>query len=1011
MRNLFALPAPVNRLQIEVTTGCNLRCAGCQRTIGLEANTWRSVQMPRERFEAVLRHAPAARMLVLQGIGEPTLHPDIDAFVAFAHGLGKYRVISFNTNALVRELPFYETLRGVGLGHVSVSVDSLVPATAQALRAGTDVGKLREAVAGLARLFPNLTVSIVLSRRNLGELASLLDAVAALGARVIEVQPLIGYGDGPQAAVNAWCLDARDSAQARALLAQARARLPGVTVLGAPALEPDGSRCRRPFHAVYVTVDGLLTPCCTTNDVEAFGRTSLVEHDWADAWQQPGVVRWLNGFIDREPSMCQGCAFNPSGAGVRRPPVAQGIRLQLQGRHREAEQVFESAATDPDAVEALHRLGLAALQRADAARALPLLQAARQLAPDPRIAHNAAVALSKLQRGDEAIALTRQVLRGHPGYLPAYGLLAGLLSDAGDRQGAVDALAALAERALKARDDAMLERALQGIAESPVLPTRLTLLSNLLRVGGHAESAQRLLALQLARDPDDLEAGLTQAMTLLPIVYRSEDEIAARRAVYAEALTRMAALVRDATPQRLAAAAGVVGKAKPFFLAYQGRDDRALQHVYGTAIARIAAATGLAAAYRRPPAPGARIRVGFATRYFHMHSVSKLFGGWIEHLDRSRFEVIGYHLGTFQDAMLARIGAACDRFETGERSAAAWCQRIAADAPHVLVYPELGMDDLAIQLACHRLAPVQCVTWGHPVTTGLPHVDYFLSSALMEPPDAQAHYTETLVRLPNLSIAYAALPSEGGQLTRAALGLRASATVYVCCQSLFKYLPRYDSAFVSIAQQVPDAQFLFIGDPALPATVVFKDRVFAAFRAAGLDPARHLAIVPPVPFERFPSFLRTGDVYLDSIGWSGGNTTLEALACDLPVVTLPTGLMRGRHTAAILQRIGLGDAVAASLDDYCARAVALAIPALRDAFRARIHEGRAALYGDLTAVRALEQFFEEAITCVYVRDVVGDGDARRLAPSGPARVAGPVPSRAAAGGGARVVTASPLRRE
>ena len=81
------------------------------------------------------------------------------------------------------------------------------------------------------------------------------------------------------------------------------------------------------------------------------------------------------------------------------------------------------------------------------------------------------------------------------------------------------------------------------------------------------------------------------------------------------------------------------------------------------------------------------------------------------------------------------------------------------------------MDPIAGRLAAQRLAPVQCVAWGQPETTGMPTLDYFLSSDLMEPPDGAAHYTESLVRLPNLGLCYLpdALPDV--RLDRAALGL------------------------------------------------------------------------------------------------------------------------------------------------------------------------------------------------------------------------------------------------
>jgi CRISPR-associated protein Csy1 len=64
---------------------------------------------------------------------------------------------------------------------------------------------------------------------------------------------------------------------------------------------------------------------------------------------------------------------------------------------------------------------------------------------------------------------------------------------------------------------------------------------------------------------------------------------------------------------------------------------------------------------------------------------------------------------------------------------------------------------------------------------------------------------------------------------------------------------------------------------------------------------------------------------LDTVHWSGGNTSLDALAMGLPVVTLPGGLMRGRQSLGMLRMLGVDDElVARDARDYVARAVAIA---------------------------------------------------------------------------------------
>src|SRR5208337_622738 len=126
------------------------------------------------------------------------------------------------------------------------------------------------------------------------------------------------------------------------------------------------------------------------------------------------------------------------------------------------------------------------------------------------------------------------------------------------------------------------------------------------------------------------------------------------------------------------------------------------------------------------------------------------------------------------------------------------------------VYPGLLMEGLTLQLAAQRLAPVQCNSWGHPETSGMPTLDFFISSDLMEPDEASKHYSETLIRLPHLSVYYAEPRKTIVEKKRSEFGLRSDATVFWCGQSLFKYLPQYDFVFADIAARVDNCQFIFV---------------------------------------------------------------------------------------------------------------------------------------------------------------------------------------------------------
>ncbi len=176
-------------------------------------------------------------------------------------------------------------------------------------------------------------------------------------------------------------------------------------------------------------------------------------------------------------------------------------------------------------------------------------------------------------------------------------------------------------------------------------------------------------------------------------------------------------------------------------------------------------------------------------------------------------------------------------------------------------------------------------------------------------------------------------------------------------QSLYKYLPQYDDVFPRIARAAGDCQFVFLrhfGGPKI--TAIFRERIERAFAAAGLRADDYCVFLDRLSQSKFVAAAGLSDVFLDSIGWSGCNSALEILTHSLPMVTYAGPLMRGRHSAAILQMLGVTETIAATIDDYVAIAARLAQePQTRRDIAARIAENRHRLYRDRAPVTALEE--------------------------------------------------------
>ena len=479
---------------------------------------------------------------------------------------------------------------------------------------------------------------------------------------------------------------------------------------------------------------------------------------------------------------------------------------------------------------------------------------------------------------------------------------------------------------------------------------------------GRNDEAAADLAQALALQPDHAGARVAACYAELSAIYNEESEIARRRAAYEQ---KLRVLSKDLDAGLLQGdLIKTFGARQPFFLAYQGGNDRALQQIYGEMVSRTVARQFPPAPLPAPPTPGEPIRVGIVSSFFYSHSNWKIpIKGWMSQLDRSRFHVTGYHLGVMHDAQTDAAAGLCDKFVHRILDTQGWRRTILADAPHVLIYPGLLMDTSSLQLAAQRLAPVQCNSWGHPETSGLASLDYFLSSDLMEPPDAQAFYTEKLVRLPNLSIYYEPVEGAPVAVTRGELGLRPGATVFWSAQTLSKYLPQHDEVFVRIARAARDCQFVFLRHfGGANITRVIRERLNRAFAAAGLRADDYCVFLDRMSQSKFVAAAGLSDVFLDSIGWSGCNSALESLPHGLPIVTLSGEFMRARHSAAILRMMGVTDTIARAIDDYVAIAVRLANePAERQALRERMKENAHKVYRDRACIAALEDFLERAV--------------------------------------------------
>ena len=460
---------------------------------------------------------------------------------------------------------------------------------------------------------------------------------------------------------------------------------------------------------------------------------------------------------------------------------------------------------------------------------------------------------------------------------------------------------------------------------------------------GNAADAKSIAIAAAAMAPDNFSLAL-DAKLLLPMVYPDSSSLVECRKEFAEGL----AALHAGMPTWVRHADQVFSVERSnFLLAYQGGDDRDFQRRYATLIGTLvkAAAPELVAPLPRRFDGKRKLKIGFVGKWFYSSTAGNYFERWITQLDADKFERHVYYTGQGEDELTRRVESGSEHFTRLLMGPRENGRRVLADQLDVLIHPEVGMSTGSYLLSAMRLAPVQIAAWGHPVTTGSDQIDYFLSCALMEPEGHASHYSEQAILLDGIGVDLAMPPAEE-ELPRTKFGLPEDAHLYFCPQSLFKIHPDMDEVFAKILQADRRAVLVFFQADSRAITMAFANRLAGRLEAAGIAAKGQFKFLPRLNGGMFRRALALADVMLDTFHWSGGGTSLDAFAADVPVVTLPGEFMRGRQTMAMLRMMGLERLIAVDVADYVTKAVEIANnPVLNTSIRRTIVARRDQIFG------------------------------------------------------------------
>lgn len=645
--------------------------------------------------------------------------------------------------------------------------------------------------------------------------------------------------------------------------------------------------------------------------------------------------------------------------------LSLGVAFGKLGKTKECIEAYKSAlAINPNYPEVLLNLGSVYHSLGMLKEAQECYDRCVKARPTyPEAYNNFGFLLNEMGRHGEAIASLERALEFRPNYADAHLNMAYSYY----KQDLFEKAYANCNKALELRPD------------SPLIYRTLGLLAG--DTGEVDESINHYLKeLHLRADSvgaSDLvkEVGsLILELRRLPILYFREEEIKETRDRFMGCLDKALSLVADGctfTEGEVEILRTLLVNTSNFYLAYQIYNDKELQCKFAELTTRILNKElspylnlDRSEEQSRRIASRSKIRVGLASSSLGAHHGSYWAFAWLANLPREDYEFFLYSLNGVEDEVTHKF-ATLGTYKWLPFSGTNYldsCRTIKNDELDILFIPDVGMTGQSKILSLTRMAPIQCVSWGHPITTGSKNMDFYLSSDLMEAENADEHYSERLVRLPNTMLYFDEPRLIPDVVTRADFGIPDGKVLYGSVQSLFKYLPQYDYIYPAIAKQVPDAFFVFVGNKSEKVNSMFEQRMRACFEKEGVDYDKHVKMLHRLPFDRFMKLMDLLDVYVDSIGWTGGITTMRAIGVDLPVVTIPGEFMRGRHSYAMLKAIDYDELITDSLDEFLALCVKLGQDrkyheSVVENLRAKKHK----LFYDKEPIEYLDRFFKAEV--------------------------------------------------
>ncbi|MBY0341653.1 MAG: tetratricopeptide repeat protein [Rhodocyclaceae bacterium] len=368
----------------------------------------------------------------------------------------------------------------------------------------------------------------------------------------------------------------------------------------------------------------------------------------------------------------------------------------------------------------------------------------------------------------------------------------------------------------------------------------------------------------------------------------------------------------------------------------KAREARDLAEQYGRLVAR--RRSQLYREWRCEKNP-VRLKIGLVSADLHSHPVGYFVESLVSNLPTDSIELVAYvHMSEQKcDALTTRIRPHFSDWKSiyrlSDQDAAAL---IHADGIHVLLDLSGHTTDNRLPLFAFKPAPVQASWLGYFATTGVAEMDYLIGDPWLCPAGEEAHFTESVWRLPQTWLSFT--PPETDVPVSALPALQNGYVTFGCFNNLNKMNDAVVSLWAELLRQLPDARLLLKAPQLRDSAVQAETASRFALHGIGSD---RLMLEGPSPRQEYLQAYAKVDIALDPFPYPGGATSVDTLWMGVPVLTLRGNRFLAHLGESVAHNAGMPNWIAADKDDYIRKAIAFAgdlaaLGALRSGLRDRL---------------------------------------------------------------------------